>query len=445
MDTRKPPPLIVPLTSGVLSSGIDSPHRRARSSNTYKGSTDDTIPPSASSAQFDHIALASANPFKKRRASEVSITTPRTSMHRTRSRRPSLASSIKSYVSIAHPNTVTVGQSTALPEWIRPWIPLLIWGGISLVTLVLFLIFRSPIIHALETLSVALKEMGIGGIVIMWSMIFITTFPPLSGYSTFITLSGFSFGFVQGFIISYTAALVGAIIVFLLSRAFFQSSMNTLLSKSKSLKGVVRAVEKKGFKLLFLIRLAPYPYNVLNVLLASSPHLTFKTYTIATACALPKLMFHTFLGSSLSSFSEHLTGEIATDENTSNDDNSAAARVRIISFILAAITGVGALVYLFIFARRAVIEAEEEDLHLHDEMEQGVFESDNEDENEKSPLAFHHPDLASYKDEMLSPVVTSGFADMRHRRSPSPDISISNSHSRVVSGHSHDVSIGSSS
>lgn len=56
--------------------------------------------------------------------------------------------------------------------------------------------------------------------------------------------------------------------------------------------------------LLLLIRIAPYPYNLLNVILASSPSLTLKTYTGCTAISLLKVILHTWFGSGIHDISE---------------------------------------------------------------------------------------------------------------------------------------------
>jgi uncharacterized membrane protein YdjX (TVP38/TMEM64 family) len=79
---------------------------------------------------------------------------------------------------------------------------------------------------------------------------------------------GYTFGAVGGFLISYTAALSGAVVVFLVSRHMFRDLISRWFAQFVYLKRVVRAIEKRP-KLLFLIRLAPYPYNVMNCLLAA--------------------------------------------------------------------------------------------------------------------------------------------------------------------------------
>jgi uncharacterized membrane protein YdjX (TVP38/TMEM64 family) len=72
---------------------------------------------------------------------------------------------------------------------------------------------------------------------------------------------------------SYAAALSGAVLVFAASRSFLRTPMIKLLARSGGLKKVVRAIEKRP-KLLFLIRLSPYPYNVtLPVLSYPVPHI----------------------------------------------------------------------------------------------------------------------------------------------------------------------------
>lgn len=82
----------------------------------------------------------------------------------------------------------------------------------------------------------------------MAALIFSSAFPPVIGYGTYQTLSGFTFGFQIGFLISYFSALLGAIVCFSLSRTFLKARVARMLSKYPNLEAVVHAVEKKGFK-----------------------------------------------------------------------------------------------------------------------------------------------------------------------------------------------------
>jgi uncharacterized membrane protein YdjX (TVP38/TMEM64 family) len=64
--------------------------------------------------------------------------------------------------------------------------------------------------------------MGYQGQAIFGFLIFITTIPPLPLYSTFMVLAGYTFGASDGFVISYVASLLGAVIVFVVSRNFLK-------------------------------------------------------------------------------------------------------------------------------------------------------------------------------------------------------------------------------
>lgn len=133
------------------------------------------------------------------------------------------------------------------------------------------------------------------------------------------------------------------------------------------LKRVVRAIEKRP-KLLFLIRLAPYPYNVMNCLLAASPTLTWQTYTLCTALSLFKLIIHTSIGSTIHSFADyHLkqTGGSGAGNGTDSGAGEGAGEgagseegegspLGKISTIVGIVLCVSIFIYLSYVARKAV-------------------------------------------------------------------------------------------
>lgn len=320
------------------------------------------------------------------------------------------------------------------PAWLSAYVPLLIWLVVSLGSTFTVLIWHTQVFRALDNLSTHLQELGAKGRVILGALIFITTFPPLPLYSTLIVLCGFSFGLVQGFIISYIAALTGAIVVFLLSRSLLRGWMLGLLNQSGGLKKVVRAIEKRP-KLLFLVRLAPYPYNLMNTLLASSPTLTLKTYTLCTALALPKLLVHCGLGTTIKNFAAYngagggsRTGSsnstigsnkedlpnsdpLSSSSNVTTgipDDASASEMAEVIKHV-AGFLGVGLCVgifiYLFTIARRAVDEELDEDddgqydLVLSEEEEEDGVEGRGGDEDDEDELDADSLSIGGYHDQ----------------------------------------------
>lgn len=214
--------------------------------------------------------------------------------------------------------------------------------------------YKKEVFTGLDQLSLYLQSLGNQGYAILFCLIFITTIPPFPLYSTLTILSGYTFGPWIGAVISYTAALSGAVIVFLLSRHYLRDPMSRFLAHTVSLKRVVRAIEKRP-KLLLLIRVAPYPYNLMNVLLASSHTLTFKTYFTCTALSLFKVIIHTSVGSGIHSFAgyhavvpEGLEGEEGHSEES---ENGGLAKAWTITGIILCIA---IFVYLSYVARRAV-------------------------------------------------------------------------------------------
>ncbi|PPQ65213.1 hypothetical protein CVT26_000190 [Gymnopilus dilepis] len=223
---------------------------------------------------------------------------------------------------------------------VRPWFPLII----------------TELFTYLDELSLWLRADEQYGHAILFGLIFLTTIPPIPLYSTFIILSGYTFGAWAGAIISYFAALSGALVVFTVSRYLFNESIERWLESCVPIKRVVRAIDRRP-KLLFLIRLAPYPYNVMNCLLAASPTLTLHTYTVCTALSLFKVIIHTSVGASIHSFREYQN----TDSSPSSDDESQTDMVARLWTILGILLCILILVYLSVVARRAVDE-ELEDL-----------------------------------------------------------------------------------
>jgi uncharacterized membrane protein YdjX (TVP38/TMEM64 family) len=75
---------------------------------------------------------------------------------------------------------------------------------------------------ALDQLSEDLFALGLGGKLIFGFLILLTTIPPLPLYSTLMVLSGYTFGVWEGFVVSYGASLIGAVMVFVVSRTLLQ-------------------------------------------------------------------------------------------------------------------------------------------------------------------------------------------------------------------------------
>ncbi|OCH93623.1 hypothetical protein OBBRIDRAFT_790147 [Obba rivulosa] len=260
---------------------------------------------------------------------------------------PSHSSSLASSWTAPTP-TYTRPRGLRIANLLRPWIPIILYAITSLGFVFAIALWKTEVFQGLDALSHWLQSDELGYAVI-FVLIFITTFPPIPLYSTLIILSGYTFGPWTGAIISYCASLAGALAVFILSRTFFRASISRWLSCTASIKRVVRAIEKRP-KLLFLIRLAPYPYNVMNCLLAAAPSLTLRTYTLCTALSLFKLIIHTSIGASIHSFAEYHVKPKPGDDAVDDDENALGRYSTIAGIVLC----VAIFFYLSYITRRAV-------------------------------------------------------------------------------------------
>jgi len=120
----------------------------------------------------------------------------------------------------------------------------------------------------------------------------------------------------------------------------------------------------------------------MNTLLASSPTLTFKTYTMCTALALPKLLVHTGLGTSIKNFAAYHgadgdktgSGSGSSEESDEEKARSATAeRVKRIAGLVGVLLCVGIFFYLMHVARKAVdnLDDEAEDANGEKEASRG--------------------------------------------------------------------------
>lgn len=106
-------------------------------------------------------------------------------------------------------------------------------------------------------------------------------------------------------------------------------------------------------KLLFLIRLAPYPWTIMNFVLGTT-RIRYFDYISATALSLVKIFFHIYIGSSLNSFTESAT----------------LSAPKILLGCVAFSTGVGVTVYLYFLCKRVIAESLEEGYKKSDATEE---------------------------------------------------------------------------
>ena len=189
--------------------------------------------------------------------------------------------------------------------------------------------------------------------------------------------------------ISYAAALSGAIVVFSLSRAFLRERIARWLQSTRGLCRAVRAIERKP-QLLFLVRVAPYPYNVMNVLLAATT-LSMKTYVTCTGLSLFKVIVHTSIGAGIRSFSANKEGGEEKEDGWS--------RFWTIGGILLC---VALFLYLSWVARRAVDDELDDEIEPSSEERVAFLSTDVRLEDEVSSHPYGRLPSASRSREIMS-------------------------------------------
>lgn len=184
----------------------------------------------------------------------------------------------------------------------------------------------------------------------VWLSIIVVSFPPLVGWSTIGTISGFLFGFWRGWIIYATATVVGSTISFIVSRTILSGFVNRMLENDKRFAALALTLKYDGLKLLCMIRLCPLPYSICNGAISTFPTVQPLSYAIASAVIAPKLMVPAFIGSRVRLLSEK------------NEEMSAGSKaINIISIVVSITIGVATGIYIYkrTLARAKELEAQE--------------------------------------------------------------------------------------
>eukprot|EP00835_Amoeboradix_gromovi_P001874 NODE_95_length_21460_cov_0.300220.p13 type:complete len:184 gc:universal NODE_95_length_21460_cov_0.300220:4481-5032(+) len=128
----------------------------------------------------------------------------------------------------------------------------------AIVFIIVFATHKKEVIFLLTTFRQWLREHPLGPILV-FLLIAITAFPPTPGYSTLVIFTGYVYG-MYGWFLASSAAVFGASTVFLITRKFkigFTMDPRWMIT--------AKVIEKKGLWFVLLLRLAPSPFNLSNV------------------------------------------------------------------------------------------------------------------------------------------------------------------------------------
>jgi len=183
---------------------------------------------------------------------------------------------------------------------------------------VLVLIFAagpSKVFQVMYDLSQRLRNMRFGWL-ILFSIMIVSSFPPVIGHSWAMSICGFAYG-IKGIIIAAPGALIGSMVTFIVFRRFLQSRLKIWSHQNKKWQAMEHVIKTDGLKLIILVRLCPIPWVYSNTLFASIESVSLLQFFIATVCLFPKQFLIVFIGSEASLLSD----------GTRRDQMSTSAKV----------------------------------------------------------------------------------------------------------------------
>ena len=112
-----------------------------------------------------------------------------------------------------------------------------------------------------------------------------------------LTLAGGAiFGVIEGTLLVFLAASVGASLAFLVSRHLVRSAIEQRFAGNERFASIDRAVAREGRKIVLLLRLSPvFPFNLLNYALGLTK-VGFLDYAIACVGMLPGTLLYVYYG-----------------------------------------------------------------------------------------------------------------------------------------------------
>ena len=197
---------------------------------------------------------------------------------------------------------------------------------------------QNLLITALEWI----RDLGWVGAIIFIGIYIIATIAFLPG--SILTLgAGVIFGVVQGSILVFFGATIGATGAFLVGRYLARSWVSEKIAGNEKFKAIDAAVGEEGLKIVTLLRLSPvFPFNLLNYGMGVTS-VSLKDYFIGSVGMIPGTIMYVYIGS--------LAGSLATIGSSSQPtDETVQWIIRIVGFIAT----VAVTVYVTKIAQKAL-------------------------------------------------------------------------------------------
>jgi uncharacterized membrane protein YdjX (TVP38/TMEM64 family) len=158
--------------------------------------------------------------------------------------------------------------------------------------------------------------------------------------------AGFAYGVMQGTVVVWVAANLGAALAFLLGRTLARDWVAAKVARNERFAAIDRAVGTRGFRIVLLTRLSPvFPFNLLNYAYGLT-RVRLPDYVLGSVIGmLPGTVMYVYIGSLITSVTELASGR------------SSAGAAEQLFYVAGLVATVGATLYVTRVARRALGEA----------------------------------------------------------------------------------------
>ncbi|OZU87951.1 TVP38/TMEM64 family protein [Virgibacillus indicus] len=134
---------------------------------------------------------------------------------------------------------------------------------------------------------------------------FIEAFLPFLPLVVFVFANAAAYGLLEGFLLSWSGAALGAIVVFTIIRRLGDKKILRAISKNKQVTKVTNWLEKRGFGPLFLLMCFPFsPSAIINVV-AGLSNVSRQQFILAVLLGKSVMIFSiAYVGSSILEFAQ---------------------------------------------------------------------------------------------------------------------------------------------
>jgi uncharacterized membrane protein YdjX (TVP38/TMEM64 family) len=142
-----------------------------------------------------------------------------------------------------------------------------------------------PVGRVVTKLDALLDRMGPYGMVV-FVVLYVIDAVLLGPAWLFALVAGLAFGLVRGGLLVWASATLGAAAAFLIARYFARHRIEKLVRKNEKYEAVDRAIQRHGWKVVFLLRISPILPYTLSSYIYGLTKVDFWHYIIASAVGM---------------------------------------------------------------------------------------------------------------------------------------------------------------